>query len=238
MIDSPRCAEGGPRRGAGTAKRASTTAPGSRVAGIAGSGKASCDEELAARLHPVLGGGDVAVGVAILPRARHLVEPQPDQPQRRLAGVDPLRGRQAERPGDPLADHGRAVQDDLAGDRAVGRAEQLVGRDGVERVAPLRSGQARPVDGVERLGRRAGVAAERAEVQVQVQGHLGNSVIHAAGATTLGVIVSDAGLSHRAPAHAAPVRACGCHWLRGTSVRRVGPPCHRSHRAGRPVWAR
>ena len=126
---------------------------------------------------------DAALVVAVLARAGDLVEAEPDEAERRLAGIDPLGGGQAEGARDPLADHRGVVQDDLAGERPVGRPDKLLGADRVKWVAPLRAGEARAVQGIERLGRRAAVQAEGAEgaerVEIDRDGHRYASAVRA-----------------------------------------------------------
>jgi len=121
------------------------------------------DEQLALDLYPVVRAGDVPLAVAVILRAGDLVQPKPDQPQGCASGDDLLGRSHADRSGDPVADSRRLIQGDLAQDPAIGRLHELLRQDRVERVAPLRPGEPRAVDGVERRRRRPGAVHERAE---------------------------------------------------------------------------
>ena len=198
---------------------------------------------------------DVALAVGVVLRAGDLVEAQPDQAEGGLPGGDPLGRGQADRARDPLADPGRVVEHDLAGDRAVARADQLLGGDRVERVAPLRPGESPAVEGVERRGRRPGVADERAEVDVE--GHLTisrggaafgcvtrtNSADDGPNPPMLSAVVerSVANLDARFAAPAGPAagalpRACPAAGVREFGItERAGRPTRRSGCPGRPA---
>jgi hypothetical protein len=131
------------------------------------------DEELALRLHPVLGVGHVALRVALFDRAGDLVEPEADETERGASGSDAFLRDQPDRAGDAVADACRSVERDLAVDRAVTRSDQLFSMDRVQRMAALRTRQSRLVEGIE--GRWGGTSVgperpERPEIERQRHG--------------------------------------------------------------------
>ena len=119
-------------------------------------------EEGPVRLHPVVGARRVALRVLVRLRATLLPEPEAHEPEVRLPAVHPLDRAEADDAGDHVADARGPVEDELRLDRAVARADELLGRDVVERVAPLGPCEARAVDGVEGLGSGAVLRAEHA----------------------------------------------------------------------------
>ena len=118
-------------------------------------------EKLSGCLDPAFGVGHVAFRVVVLNRASDLVQPQADQTEVRLPRGDLLRGGQSDPAGDPFADSGGAIEDDLACHGPVGRTQELLGAYVVERMATVRPGQTRPVQCVERRRGGSAVTAER-----------------------------------------------------------------------------
>ena len=157
--------------------------PGSRLAGIAGSGKASWTKSL-----PLVSTqcSECVTWPLSSWSSRDRVTSSRRSPTRRSAALRAsIRSVAARRsvPVIPSPTIARSVQDDLAGDRPVGRPDKLLGADRVKWVASLRAGEARAVEGIERLGRRAVVKAERAEgaerVEIDRDGHRGASAVRA-----------------------------------------------------------
>ena len=124
------------------------------------------DEQLARRLHPAIGGCDVAVRVAMVLGAPDFVEPEADEAQVRLPRRDLFRGGDPDPAGDPHAHDGRVIEDDLTSNRAVRRAQKLLGANVVQRMAAGRAGKPRPVQRVEGGGGGSAVA-ERSKTEVE-----------------------------------------------------------------------
>src|ERR1035437_2352800 len=103
--------------------------------------------------------------VGVVLRAANLVQPEPHQSQIPLARRDCPTRSQAYATRNPVADPRRIVECEFADDRTVGRTEEFLRGDGVERVASLGSGQARTVQGVEGGRGRPGVAAQEPETE-------------------------------------------------------------------------
>ena len=114
------------------------------------------------RSRPVLIGA-AAAGVLVLGGLAFLVDAQADQPEHGTAGVHGLADLDCDGARDALPDDDGAGDRDLARDRpTVAGPKELLRANVVQRMAPLTTGEAATVQGVEGLrGRPAVAKAER-----------------------------------------------------------------------------
>ncbi len=109
----------------------------------------------------------MAFRIVVAFRAANLVESQAHESEVSLARVDLFHGGQLDPARDAFADASGTVQDELARHRAVARVQEFLSADVVKGMAPLGSGQPKPIDGIERIWGRARVGRETTEIDAE-----------------------------------------------------------------------